>query len=169
MARTKPHAQPPKAQRFSITFHVPGDPVPKQRARANPGGKAYYAKRPRGSKRLSYPEYKELVRQYCEEAMWAGFPFGQCPPRPEAWDTCDWKISVRVRCGAGDLNNIIGAIEDALQQGRCTKKCLWPCDAHAAVLWKNDSHVVRHGDCTLERVGPREPRGVTVTAEVLEP
>lgn len=43
-------------------FTVEGRPTPKQRARAVKSGQAYYAPRSPRSKRLSYPDYKELVR-----------------------------------------------------------------------------------------------------------
>ena len=47
----------------SVTFTVPGLPVPQPRARVTTGEKAhgYYPERSLRSKRLSYPDYKEWI------------------------------------------------------------------------------------------------------------
>ena len=129
---------------FRINFSVPGQPVPKQRARVTSQG-TYYAPRPRGSTRLSYLEYRELVQVQAREAMVNG-----------SWRiTPDfqglWGISIKARLGAGDADNVLGSILDALQ----------------GILWENDKQVLQ-ASVLLERVPAKAPRGVEVECFVLE-
>lgn len=131
---------------FRIKFHVPGNPVPKQRARVTKHG-GYYPERPRGSKRLSYPDYRELVQATAIRAGRGGPPFNQ-----EQLDTRLWGLTVRARLGTGDFDNVAGSIADALQ----------------GILWKDDKQVLE-GHQYLERVGPKQPRGVDVECWVIEP
>ena len=126
---------------FVIKFSVPGNPVPKQRAQVGRHG-PYYPERPRGSKRLSYPEYKDLVRVQCVDQLQAGW--GWLP------DDTTWGISIKARLGAGDGDNVLGSFMDALQ----------------GILWENDKQVLQ-ASVALERVGPKEPRGVDVQAWIL--
>ena len=130
-----------------IHFRVDGPPTPKQRARANPGGKAYYAPRARGSRRLSYTEYRELVRVECIKALGPGFR------RPAEWDACQWALVVRAWLGPGDWDNVGGTVGDALQSGRTQDPLLWL-----------DDKQITDAQVSLVRVGPREPRGILVEA-----
>jgi Holliday junction resolvase RusA-like endonuclease len=146
----EPSPPQPTMTAFRVQFQVPGDVTPKQRARANPGGKAFYAPRARGSKRLSYPEYKELVLVECWKAL--NSQIGQPVPGMLRFPhDSDWRLSVIARLGRGDADNVLGSIMDALN----------------GFLWTDDSLVLQ-ASVILTRVGPREPRGVAVTAWVLE-
>ena len=141
---------------FRINFSVPGQPVPKQRARVTSQG-TYYAPRPRGSTRLSYLEYRELVQAEAMKALanlqgddlrywneeWGG--------RPRVWHEGDMGISIKARLGAGDADNVLGSILDALQ----------------GILWENDKQVLQ-ASVLLERVPAKAPRGVEVECFVLE-
>ena len=128
---------------FRIQFHVPGDVIPKQRAQVGRHG-AYYPSRPRGSKRLSYPEYKELVRVQCvDQLLKAGW--GWLP------DDTTWGISIKARLGRGDADNVLGSVMDALQ----------------SILWADDAQVLQ-ASVALERVTTKQERGVDVQAWVLE-
>ena len=131
---------------FRISFSVPGQPVPKQRARVTSQG-AYYAPRPRGSKRLSYLEYRELVQV---SAVDAAGGVGELPldGQLKAWT---WGISIKARLGAGDADNVLGSILDALQD----------------ILWKNDKQVLQ-ASVTLERVTAKQERSVDVECFTLE-
>ena len=138
---------------FRISFHVPGNVVPKQRARARSGGKGYYAPRAKGSTRLSYPEYKELVQAECFKAI-RSRSYPECvgrialyrlenPDAPPLAINWPWAISVKARLGRGDADNVLGSIMDALN----------------GILWKDDAQVLQ-ASVMLERVGPKQPRGV---------
>ena|SRR3990167_7027760 len=142
---------------FRIAFHVPGDCVPKARPKVA-GGHGYYPERPRGSKRLSYPEYRELVQVQASRALQImALPDYQ---RMKAFDA-PWGISVKARLGRGDADNVLGSVMDAL----------------IGILWKDDAQVLQ-ATVTLERVSmsairrraiPKAPRGVDVEAWILEP
>src|SRR3990167_7165549 len=121
---------------FRIAFHGPGDCVPKARPKVA-GGHGYYPERPRGSKRLSYLDYRELVQVQCLAVLRSEHP--SLLPVGPSFAALTWGLSVQVRCGAGDLGNIIGSIEDALQ----------------GILWANDRQVTHYGNCNLERVQPK--------------
>ena len=91
-----------------MRFTVPGQPVPKQRARARKGAPGYYAPRAPGSKRLSYPEYKGWVQACFTEAVgpaWTG-------PDSQGWELA---VKVYVKNTVGDIEGIAGAIADALE------------------------------------------------------
>src|SRR3990167_352383 len=134
---------------FNIKFHVPGSPIPKQRPQVTSQG-VYYAARPRGSARLSYTEYKELVQGEAVKAM--GHVLAKMiSVYREEWKLGDWALSVTARLGAGDFDNVAGSIADALQ----------------GILWANDKQILM-GHQRLTRVGPTEPRGVDVEAWILE-
>ena len=134
---------------FRISFHVPGDPVPKQRARANPGGKGYYAPRPRGSKRLSYMEYRELVQV---QLICALDDQGIRPDyRDRVFPKISWGLTVRAKLGVGDFDNVAGSVADACQ----------------GFLYKDDKQVLEAHQY-LERVGPKALRGVDVECWTLD-
>ena len=103
-----------------MRFTIPGQPVPKQRARARKGAPGYYAPRAPGSKRLSYPDYKQWIQ--------ACFIEGMHP----AWDGPDdegWELAVQVftRTTVGDIEGIAGAVADALE----------------GLVWHNDRQIAR--------------------------
>ena len=103
-----------------IWFMVPGPAVPKQRARARKGAPGYYAPRAPGSKRLSYPEYKEWVQACFTEAVgpaWTG-------PDSQGWELA---VQVYVKNTVGDIEGIAGAIADALE----------------GLVWHNDRQIAR--------------------------
>ena len=123
---------------YPLTFTVEGRPVPKQRAklgRTRSGRSvAYYPERGTNSKRLSYPEYKEVVQAEALKklgAKWSG---------P---DDAYYKLYVMAHvksAGSGDVDNILGTIMDALQ----------------GIIWLNDSQVL---SAWPEKVlGARKPR-----------
>ena len=102
-----------------IFFTVAGLPVPKQRARVAFGpdsgkmARAYYAKRPRGSKRLSYPEYKDLVMLEARNAL---IETGDWDGEPDAEGRYYLQITAFLpNDSAGDVENIAGSVMDALQ------------------------------------------------------
>ena len=133
---------------FRIKFHVPGDVIPKQRARVTAHG-AYSPARPRGSRRLSYMEYRELVqvsliRALSEQGIRPDY-------RTRVFPKAAWGLTVRAKLGAGDFDNVAGVIADA-------------CNG---LLWKDDRQILEAHQY-LERVGPKQPRGVDVEAWALE-
>ena len=130
---------------FHIKFDVPGDCIPKQRPRVTAHG-TYYPARPPGSRRLSYPEYRELVQAKAlsvpEWSWWS--------QRMDDKGHLHWGLSIKARLGRGDADNCLGSIMDALQ----------------GILWKDDAQILQ-ATVTLERVGPRQRMGVEVEAWVL--
>ena len=143
---------------FRIAFHVPGDCVPKARPKVA-GGHGYYPERPRGSKRLSYLDYRELVQVQCLAVLRSEHP--SLLPVGPSFAALTWGISVKARMGRGDADNVLGSFMDAL----------------IGILWKDDAQVLQ-ATVTLERVSmsairrraiPNAPRGVDVEAWILEP
>lgn len=133
---------------FRISFEVPGNPVPKQRAQVGSHGAYYPARSPR-SKRLSYPEYRELVQRECRLVLWG--VKGVTSHQYDAWRIGAWGLKVTAWVGAGDGDNIIGSVADAL----------------SGILWENDKQVA-HWECNVIRTTPKQYRGATVEAWVLE-
>ena len=101
-------------------FTIPGPPVPKQRARVSPAGHAYYAKRPAGSNRLDYPEYKEWV-QGC---FMAEYGSRQRDHKPDQ-QGYHLEVHAFVRSARGDFDNLAGSIGDALE----------------GLVWENDRQI----------------------------
>ena len=101
-------------------FSVEGRPTPKQRARARLEGHAYYAPRSPRSRRLTYPEYKELVQaQFLQEVG----------PGWRGPDQQGYGLTVCIRATGihhGDVDNVWGAIADALEG------LVWVSDAQIA-------------------------------------
>lgn len=133
---------------FRISFEVPGNPVPKQRPQVGRHG-AYYPERSPESKRLSYPEYKELVQKQCQKAVSARHAWMEVAKSFE--DRVLWGLKVTAWVGSGDGDNIAGSVADALQ----------------GILWENDSQV-RHWEVDIVKTKPREYRGLVAEAWVLE-
>ena len=133
---------------FRISFEVPGSPVPKQRAQVGSHGAYYPARGPR-SRRLTYPQYKQLVQIECQTVLRAiHYGIGTI-----AWLNAQpaWGLKVTAWVGSGDGDNIAGSVADALQ----------------GILWANDSQV-RHWEVDIVRTKPREYRGLVAEAWVLE-
>ena len=135
---------------FRITFEVPGNPVPKQRAQSGKFGSYYKARAP-GSKRLSYPDYKALVQAVVLSKLRMN-QTGEWPPHnPHLYEAL-WGLKVTAWVGAGDGDNLAGSFADALQ----------------GILWENDSQI-RHWECDVIRTKPKEYRGATILAWTSEP
>ena len=91
-----------------MRFTVPGQPVPKQRARARKGAPGYYAPRAPGSKRLSYPDYKKWVQACFIETVGPGWT----GPDSQGWELA---VEVYVENTVGDIEGIAGSVADALE------------------------------------------------------
>ena len=132
--------------RHVVTFTVPGSPVPKQRARVVAGQGGYYAARGRGSRRLTYPEYKELVQAEC---------LRQCPDHGEAQEAhvtfgcCQFFLAVEVVTNRGDADNLAGSVLDALN----------------GLVWKDDKQVTH---LVARVVRGRKPGEAGLTAGIWE-
>ena len=124
-----------------VTFSVPGHPVPKPRARVRQGQGGYYPDRPRGSKRLSYPEYRELVQVQCLRMlgdlecdlsgrlrMSRGWPVNE-------WNYHQFLLVVVAVCNQGDAESVSGTIADALE----------------GLIWANDKQVRNVNWCVRGR------------------
>jgi crossover junction endodeoxyribonuclease RusA len=99
------------------SFTVPGRPTPKPRPRVGRYG-TYYRPPAKGSKRLGYPEYKELVQACAKAAL---------GPRPvDVEGLYQLEITAYLTSYKGDWDNIGGTISDALE----------------GVIWENDSRVM---------------------------
>ena len=131
------------AEAFRITFTVPGDPIPQPRPRVTEHG-VYYPERARGSRRLTYPAYKELIQAWCLES---------CSGRIHDPSADGWGLEVvaRLAPSRGDADKILATYMDALE----------------GILWENDKLVLQ-ASVRLERVGAHDPRNAQVTAWVLE-
>ena len=127
---------------FRIVFTVDGNPVPKQRAQVGSRG-AYYPERSPRSKRLTYPQYRQLLQWECRSSI----DFGH---RPLLAHKDVWGLKVATWVGSGDGDNIIGSVADAL----------------SGILWETDKQVA-HWECDVIRTTPKQYRGVTVEAWVL--
>lgn len=101
-----------------FNFQVPGLPVPKQRARVSTDPKtgqvrAYYPKRARGSKRPTYPEFKQQVWAHARNAM---VKEGIHLPEPD--EESEWLLWINPYLHNrtdGDVDNLAGTFMDALQ------------------------------------------------------
>ena len=127
-----------------VTFSVPGHPVPKPRARVRQGQGGYYPDRPRGSKRLSYPDYKELVQiTYC-------LPTSDkpAPVHGEINDKAEFLLVVVAICNQGDSESVAGTIADALE----------------GLIWANDKQVRNVNWC----VRGKKPAEAGLTASIYE-
>lgn len=101
---------------------VPGEPVPKARARAGKGGRFYTPK--------ETEEYEKRVRLVALAAKPSGWPM-----------RCRYRIDVTVcRSDRGDLDNYIKAALDAVNP-RKAKGGKRPRVAVPGVLWIDDSRV----------------------------
>ena len=99
-----------------VEFEVEGLAVPKQRARVstdrNGNTHAYYANRSRNSKRLSYPEYMQLVIAQCTNALRnaPGYYGGADIVGCYRIEVDSYRTSLQ-----GDWDNLGGTFSDALQ------------------------------------------------------
>jgi hypothetical protein len=134
---------------FRICFEVPGNPVPKARPQVGSHG-AYYPERSPRSKRFSYPDYLDWVRAQCWQAL---IPTGR-RFSPELL----WGLKVTAWVGAGDGDNILGSIADAIQEN--------PKKERLGLLWQTDKQIA-HWEADVIRTRPKEYRGLLVEAWAL--
>src|SRR3990167_8484396 len=137
---------------FRIRFQGDGNCVPKQRAQVGSHG-AYYPERGPGSKRLSYPDYKEQVQWECQRALSAMLMHDpDAIARVCNSSSADraWGLHVTAWVGSGDFDNIAGSIADALQ----------------CILWSNDRQT-KEAHQYITDTKPKEYRGVVVEAWTL--
>ena len=135
---------PGRLLRHVVTFTVPGPPVPKQRPQVTERG-TYYPARTRGSTRLSYPEYKELVQGCFCQAMaeeWFDIRFHHLG---------QWLLWVVAAANRGDFDNVAGSVADALQ----------------GLLWRNDSQIHEAHQTLIRKVKTAE-QGILVAVWELE-
>ena len=101
-----------------LQFDVNGHPVPKQRAQVavdtrTGKSRAYYKPRPRGSKLLSYPDYKQQIQLAARNAMIESNQWFETPDTVDTWHITVW-IYVHGQ-HKGDVENMAGSVMDALE------------------------------------------------------
>ena len=129
-----------------VTFSVPGHPVPKPRARVRQGQGGYYPDRPRGSKRLSYREYQELVQAGCCGGLLEEWGLHSVDfPISEHWQ---FLLVVVAITNQGDSESVAGTIADALE----------------GLIWANDKQVRNVNWC----IRGKKPAEAGLTASIYE-
>lgn len=137
----------------TVSFIVPGEPVPKERAR--------FATTGRGGKALAVPrvytpktteDYEKRVRLVAQAARPTGWPM-----------RCDYRVSIQIfRTERGDWDNYVKAIMDALNPRRA-KGGKRPRPAVPGVLWTDDARS-SGGTVTCETVQTNPRVEVSVMA-----
>ena len=132
-----------------VEFHVPGPPVPKQRPRVTQHG-AYYPDRAPGSKRLTYPEYKELVGvEFCKAMLEKRGPHSVDSPLS---GFKGYLLVVAAACNRGDFDNVAGSCADAL----------------SGLAWQDDKQVAASVVLLERGVKPQNQGLMVVVYEIQE-